>query len=255
MEKDKFIDFSALEREFQAAVEADKKYQRENDAKFRAVQQKVATYEEFRDIVLASHLKPLDRNDKASAPRKQPWNPVASGFGEKTAHSADVVQPLTCDFQPRTASEFLRDWRRLAGGLTEKYTLLLRLGGDVLQTVFRTEVGFGLLGEFLLILSEGLQPRDEAVVTQLLEGLSNTGRFDLNVTLLSQTEKEASKKLFLKLHDTAGDLCDTLINPSLDLEDQNQCPSLIKGSESVHLETEATGKLKYLMEKYAVFET
>lgn len=48
MEKSDIIDFSALEKELARALEADKKYQRENDAKFRAIHQKVATYEEFR---------------------------------------------------------------------------------------------------------------------------------------------------------------------------------------------------------------
>ena len=42
------IDIKRLERELVSAVEADKKYWRENDAKFRAINQKVATYEEFR---------------------------------------------------------------------------------------------------------------------------------------------------------------------------------------------------------------
>ena len=42
------IDVRKLERELARAVEADRKYSRENDAKFRAVHQKVATYEEFR---------------------------------------------------------------------------------------------------------------------------------------------------------------------------------------------------------------
>ena len=42
------INFKKLEEEFQNAVDADEKYQRENDAKFRAVGQKVASYEEFR---------------------------------------------------------------------------------------------------------------------------------------------------------------------------------------------------------------
>lgn len=42
------IDIKRLERELVSAVEADKKYWRENDAKFRAIHQKVATYEEFR---------------------------------------------------------------------------------------------------------------------------------------------------------------------------------------------------------------
>nr|XP_020477329.1 coiled-coil domain-containing protein 103 [Monopterus albus] len=72
------IDFSALERELQAAVESEQRYSRENEAKLRAVSQRVGSYNEFRDLVLACHLKPLEKKDKDGAPRKQPWNPVTS---------------------------------------------------------------------------------------------------------------------------------------------------------------------------------
>lgn len=64
MENDEQIDFLKLEKEFSRAVEADAKYQRENAAKFRAVEQRVGSYEEFKDIVAASHLKPLEKKDK-----------------------------------------------------------------------------------------------------------------------------------------------------------------------------------------------
>lgn len=50
MEKSDIINFSCLEKELQAALEADRKYQRENDAKFRALNQNVASYEEFRHV-------------------------------------------------------------------------------------------------------------------------------------------------------------------------------------------------------------
>ncbi|XP_006805311.1 coiled-coil domain-containing protein 103 [Neolamprologus brichardi] len=70
------IDFSALERELQVAVESERRHQRENDAKLRAVCQR-ASYDQFRDLVLACHMKPLEKKDKDGAPRKQPWNPVA----------------------------------------------------------------------------------------------------------------------------------------------------------------------------------
>ena len=43
-----FIDVDKVEKELASALEADRKYSRENDAKFRAVHQKVASYEEFR---------------------------------------------------------------------------------------------------------------------------------------------------------------------------------------------------------------
>ena len=42
------IDFQKLERELEAAVESDARYWRENDAKMRAVEQRVETYEQFR---------------------------------------------------------------------------------------------------------------------------------------------------------------------------------------------------------------
>ena len=42
------IDLRKLEQELSSALAADKKYTRENDAKFRAVNQRVASYEEFR---------------------------------------------------------------------------------------------------------------------------------------------------------------------------------------------------------------
>ena len=45
---DAAIDFKKLEKELNNAVEADARYWRENDAKFRAVHQKVASYDEFR---------------------------------------------------------------------------------------------------------------------------------------------------------------------------------------------------------------
>ncbi|XP_008563800.1 PREDICTED: coiled-coil domain-containing protein 103-like, partial [Galeopterus variegatus] len=73
MERNDVIDFMALEKELQAAITADEKYKRENAAKLRAVEQRVASYEEFRGIVLASHLKPLERKDKMGGKRTTPW--------------------------------------------------------------------------------------------------------------------------------------------------------------------------------------
>uniref|UniRef100_A0A3B5KL71 Dynein attachment factor N-terminal domain-containing protein n=1 Tax=Takifugu rubripes TaxID=31033 RepID=A0A3B5KL71_TAKRU len=69
------IDFAALERELSTAIESERRYQRENDAKLRAIDQNVASYEQFRGLVLASHLKPLDKNNKDVGHWKQPWNP------------------------------------------------------------------------------------------------------------------------------------------------------------------------------------
>lgn len=42
------INFSALERELWGAIESERRYKRENEAKLRAVSQRVSSYDEFR---------------------------------------------------------------------------------------------------------------------------------------------------------------------------------------------------------------
>ncbi|KAF7644541.1 hypothetical protein LDENG_00220140 [Lucifuga dentata] len=76
--EDEVIDFSALEKELCATVESEQKYRRENEAKVQAVSQKVASYQEFRDLVLSCHLKPVDKKERGGAPQKQPWNPLVA---------------------------------------------------------------------------------------------------------------------------------------------------------------------------------
>ena len=53
----------------------------ENAAKFRAVEQRVATYDEFKGIVDGCHLKSLDRKEEIDAilkPNKHEWNTATS---------------------------------------------------------------------------------------------------------------------------------------------------------------------------------
>lgn len=58
-------------------VKADDLYDLRNDAKLRAVTS-TKTYEEFKDIVDAAHLRPLDKHDKQNARTKSRlWNTLA----------------------------------------------------------------------------------------------------------------------------------------------------------------------------------
>lgn len=109
---------------------------------------------------------------------------------------------MQTDFQPSTAFEFVRDWRRFDGSPAQKYSHLIRLGGEKLRDLFGAEVGFGLLGEFLVVLSQCLKPGDEGTVVGLLEGLSRTGRFGLNISLLSKEERRACQHLLYRLQET-----------------------------------------------------
>ncbi|XP_078080554.1 dynein axonemal assembly factor 19 [Mustelus asterias] len=196
MEESETLDFKALETELQTALFLDEKYKRENDAKFRAIHQKVGSFEEFRDIVLASHLKPLDLRDKLGA-KKQLWNICAQSTSTKD--SVQVGLSKHSNSQPKTAAEFSRDWRRYYITEPEKYTFLLNLGGQLLGNIFHTEIGFGFLGEFLVILCDHFQPTDGQAVYWILLHLSQTQRFDLNVDFLSGIEREKGMRLFQML--------------------------------------------------------
>ncbi|XP_038610498.1 LOW QUALITY PROTEIN: coiled-coil domain-containing protein 103 [Tachyglossus aculeatus] len=191
------LDFRALEKELQAALAADEKYQRENAAKFRAVHQKVASYEEFRDIVLASHLRPLERKDKTGGPRAAPWNSHATLAGPSQEPTLELDQEGAC--WPETSAEFQRDWRRRLRSGPERYRALLRLGGARLGRLFRADVGCGLLGEILVALADHAGPPDRPAVLDVLSGLARAGRFRLNLSLLSRPERESCRRLFRRL--------------------------------------------------------
>ncbi|XP_061410655.1 coiled-coil domain-containing protein 103 isoform X2 [Lethenteron reissneri] len=100
---DEKLDWASLERELQAAVAADAKYQRENEAKLRAITQRVGSYEEFRDIVLASHLRPLETCDKVRLGgdvHAQRWN----AFATTKEEGSDESQHETPQVCPRRRS-------------------------------------------------------------------------------------------------------------------------------------------------------
>ncbi|XP_043911048.1 coiled-coil domain-containing protein 103 [Protopterus annectens] len=197
MDEPETIDFVALERELQAVLAADEKYRRENDAKFRAIHQKVASYEEFRDIVLASHLKPLERKDKLGGKKHQPWNSFALPAKQQDNSDSEILEGSA--YLPQTAADFYREWRRKAESGVEKYSLLLKIGGEQLGKIFSAEIGFGLLGEFLMVLSENFCSDDQEEVLKILNSFTSTGRFGLNVDFLSTSEKQSCAKLFQRL--------------------------------------------------------
>lgn len=109
-----------------------------------------------------------------------------------------VIQEKT-PFQPETSAEFYRDWRRHLGSGPERYEALLQLGGLKLGRLFQMDVGFGLLGEMLVALADHVRPADRWAVLGILHSLASTGRFTLNLSLMSCAERESCRALFQKL--------------------------------------------------------
>ncbi|XP_009073608.1 PREDICTED: coiled-coil domain-containing protein 103, partial [Acanthisitta chloris] len=155
------------------------------------------------DIVLAAHLKPLEQRDRLCPRRNVLWNPHAAAAQAPPALAPEL--PVELDRRPRTSAEFHRNWRRCLQSGAEKYQFLLELGGDALGSIFRADVGFGLLGEFLVVLAENFHPGDRPAVLELLQGLAGTRRFGLNLELLSPSEQHSSRELFQKLQSSNRD--------------------------------------------------
>lgn len=201
MNKDGTIDFGKLEKQLLVAVDEDARYRRENDAKFRAVAQNVASYEEFKDIVAASHLKPLDKKDTEGLHnRKQPWNPYSAKPSEKTASPKDNIPSGDLNV-PRNSHEFQKYWRKCQKDKVKKYQYLITIGGPTLAEIFQAEISMGLLGEIVDIFNENWKADDFSKIYNILHGLATVKRFSLSLQFLSGREKKVLIELFQKLNE------------------------------------------------------
>lgn len=203
---DEGLDFRKLQRELDSAVAMDAKYWRENDAKIRAVtEQKVATYDEFKELVAASHLKPIEKGiqlDKIGGTTKQPWNSAAARSKPQTDLPRKQDQHTQGDMKvPNSGQEFARDWQQLFKTVDQRYTYLLKAGAAHLGRIFKTEVSFGLMGDILAALITFPQ-EDVSTVLDILDSLRSSSRFSLSLQFLSKREKEVCEQLFLKLFQT-----------------------------------------------------
>lgn len=203
------IDFKKVIREAVAAQDAEDKYQRENDAKFRAVYQKVATYEEFCDIVLASNLRPLDKSDSIPTVGAGPsaWNVTASNTSkqkecDETRYAPDVLgenMPVSCQ------AEFNKLYKRL--NPSDKYSLLLEIGGNKLLSLFPTEIE--VFEDILLVLTKEYKQCHVHNIVNILLCISEMKRFSLTLQFLDKHGRNILNSLLKLLTDTTGTHTDT----------------------------------------------
>nr|XP_039270849.1 coiled-coil domain-containing protein 103-like [Styela clava] len=190
------IDFGKLEIELENAIAKDEKYQRENDAKFRAVHQKVASYDEFRDIVLASHLKPLDRKDISGGMKYQAWNTLASAKSQSPS-DIDVTETVNSFKMPKTSAEFDKVWKHTCKSPAQKFDLLGKIGSDKLKDLFKTECP---LGEIISVIKSAASfPKDCDIVLEIFDVMSNTKRFLLSLDFLDKNERNDLNEILAEL--------------------------------------------------------
>jgi len=197
--KDGVINVSQLEAAIATAVRKDERYNLENDAKFRAVAQKVGSYEEFEDIVKASHMKPMTEDVAALSLSRSSWNPTGRTKQRMTEEVPTYISAAAIPVLPAKAitdREFVRAWKAFKNDGAKKFEYLISFKPSVLKAIFRSEISDGLLGDFLLALAQGPITELAASVLDLLTALASTGRFSLALEFLAQTERAAVSKIF-----------------------------------------------------------
>ncbi|XP_076672790.1 dynein axonemal assembly factor 19 [Andrena cerasifolii] len=187
------IDYKSLEQELREALRADEMYKLQNDAKLRAVEQNVPTYEDFRQMVNAAHLKPLQRVDITSKAEGS-WNPVANNDNSDTKMTLDQSRSILED-KPLD-DQFLRVWKTTTGH-REKFNYLKSLRNDLREKIFPVEIPSVLFAELINVCFETVAFGDDnESVIEILSILSKCNRFDLTVCFMEETERETCIRLF-----------------------------------------------------------
>ena len=190
-----------IESELNSVLEQDQRYWRENDAKFRAVAQN-ASYEQFEEIVKASHLKPLDKSDKTGASKTKTsiWNSIANATSRKSLNEDKKMEQSSSRAvgELKNLDDFYDTWKRIE--LCDRIAFLNNLGLDKLKMIFVKEVPSELIAEFLYsFLTFSSSSSEIVLVVNILELLTETKRFNLNIQFLSGVEKQAGQQLIEKL--------------------------------------------------------
>ncbi|CAD5115765.1 DgyrCDS4711 [Dimorphilus gyrociliatus] len=201
------INFDRIDKQVHKAVLADEKYSRENDAKFRALHQKVATYDEFKGIVEASHLKPLDKTDKitTSGTFQQVWNSQASS---KDGDDLET-NPLNLNLVniPKNSSDFWKEWRNIKIS-EEKTNYLLKFKDSQIRQFFKMEIPSDQLESLIKSLSSvGELNR----LSTIIECIQNSKRFNLAVSFMSLELKRTLQELTMKLESINPDLVTSMM--------------------------------------------
>jgi hypothetical protein len=235
------VNLERLQNQVKTELLAEEKYLRENSAKLRAVEQRVPTYEDFRQMVLASHLKPLDkgeslRDNSNSQANSKVWNSIAavnsiqdtSSYSSISSSSSESRQQPTSendlssnvslvDTVPKTNLEFRNVWRRLDEFVDRndlRWRFLQNLNCQRIKELFHVEINGDQMGEMLLLFEWKLNSlRDDDddekanekstfdFILQLLNIFTKCNRFNLNLMFLKTNQVESCKRVFEYLED------------------------------------------------------
>ena len=214
------INIEKLQNQVRKEILADEKYMRENDAKLRAVEQRVPTYEDFRQMVLGSHLKPLDKGEslRDRMASSKVWNSVVNSDSDSSTKDQLQTPKIERDLinsVPRTNLEFIKIWKELEENVEyneqDKWMFLRNLGRDKLEQLFRVEISGDLLGKFICLFKVIIgQQETESIeyIVELLKLFPKCNRFSLSIMFLKKDQLDACKSVFERLEELKFDVND-----------------------------------------------
>ncbi|VDL19663.1 unnamed protein product [Hymenolepis diminuta] len=197
------LDVDRLESELKQSVRHEERRWHENDAKLRAVEQKVATYDEFRGIVDACELRPLTFKEVQEATNRHAgWAP---NFSTIAYSIPEINQELPCFKEIsikrfNRIDEFMRCWNDLEKNQSniDLFNLLTEQSNELLQEIFASSTGLSILSGVLNCLQVAIS-RDSSSVVRILQAISSSNNFDLTTILMSDEEKNLVRQIFQTL--------------------------------------------------------
>lgn len=211
------IDVKELEEQLELAIQDDKIYWLQNEAKLKAVSDHVETYNEFKNLVDAAHLKPLDKSDKLNKEKlnKTIWNKLAEKDNapssvcnecNDTSKGNDGILPEHSRSKDEDslniASANRENFLELLKQSNDKLSLLMQLGAPQFVNIFQNEISTTTVIEvFKVLLSFDRNSTEHIVfVAEFLGELINIERFSLILSFLTSSEKQTVESLFEKLN-------------------------------------------------------
>ncbi|KZS14525.1 Coiled-coil domain-containing protein 103 [Daphnia magna] len=199
------VSFAQLEKDLISALESDARSQVENDAKLKAISQRVS-YDEFRNIVYGAHLKPIASSSPSSCKSQKGriWNNIALTKKSHEPDSNDARKSMLIPAnnfglnQLPISAQFLNSWQQ--SDTKSRLLILYKIGPTGLNNIFTIDMPTALLGEIFEALSCFNNPiTDVVAVIKLMEALTKIKRFNLIVHFLNASERAICQQLIHKL--------------------------------------------------------
>lgn len=193
----KTIDLRKLAQNFAKEKSKEELYWQRNDAKFRAVHQRCENYEEFRQIVQAAHLRPLERKETLNFDKRQTvWNQTGKQSSQENSSSFDSpISNSISATRPKNHIEFQQQWRRLND--QGKIEFLHRI--ENFENLFQLDVPTDLVQDLTNLFTNESSNDDARIILDLLFQICKSKRFDLTKNFFDQNQIFRIDQLFSRI--------------------------------------------------------